>query len=155
MGSIITLRNEIEAVINGMDGVDYLRARPDEANIALDNMSVTNCLAIHIDQTTVTTERALAGSYVVKVIPTQILFVYKNTDLDEKTRDVDTLIDQAEDKADEFFDLLIRSEVISDVVPLPVYELERLEAYKRFDAILSGVLFSCDFPTDRKTYYCQ
>ena len=154
MGSIITLRNEIEALITAMDGVNYLRARPDEANIALDSMDLTDCLAIHIDQTTATTLRTI-GSYMVKIIPTEILFVYKNTQIDEKTYSVDDLINQAEDKADEFFDRLIQSDVISDIAPLPEYQLQRLEAYKRFDAILSGVLFTCEFPTDRKTYYCQ
>lgn len=153
MGSIITLQNEIQAIIEGMDNIQYLRAKESEANIALNDLQVSDCLAIHFDRTTVA-----AGihnqNHIIKIIPTEILFVYKNTELDDKQTDIDILIDQAEDKADEFFDRLIQSAVINDLGEFEDYELNRLEADKRFDAILSGVLFTWDTPVSRKTYYC-
>lgn len=153
MGVILTLRDEIESIITGMAGVTYLRAKEDEANKAINKMKVTNCLAVHIDLTTVSANRSI-GNYIYKVIPTQILFVYKNTRIDDKTYNVDILIDNADMKADEFYDLLIQGAVIDSLAELPGYETHRLEAYKRFDAIVSGVLFECDVPVPRYTRYC-
>ena len=52
MGAIITLQQEIEAIIGLMDDCIYLRAKESEANIALNEMRVSDCLALHIDRTT-------------------------------------------------------------------------------------------------------
>ena len=153
MGSIITLRNEIQALIDLMDNIEYLRASPGEANIHIDKHKVNRCLAIHFDQTT-----AIGTNFessVVKIIPIEILFVYKNHSLDEKLKDVDKLVDMSEDKADEFYDRLIQSSVINDLGEPTDYTLERLEGYKRFDTILSGVLFNWDAPVSRTQYFCN
>jgi hypothetical protein len=152
--SFITLRNEIEAVIGYISDTLYLRANEGEANMAIDKMNIDGkCLCIHIDRTTMTANRSSFG-YVYKVVPTEILFVYKNTKLDDKQTEIDTMIDNAEAKADEFYDRIIQSAVINDVAALPGYSLDRLEGFKRFDAILSGVLFTCDLPINKNYYYC-
>jgi hypothetical protein len=152
--SFISLRNEIQSVITSMADCTYLRANPNEANIAINKIPVDDCLCIHIDRTTLTATKSRFGNYIYKIIPTEILFVYKNTRIDDKQTDIDTLINQAESKADEFFDKIIQSSVINDVVPIDDYKLDRLEGHKRFDAVLSGVLFTCDLPVSRNTYYC-
>ena len=154
MAAILELRAEIEAIIKGMYGIDYLRASPEEANMALDRLNTNDCIAIHIDQTTVNTDVSM-GSYIVKNIPTEIFFVYKNISIDQTVAQTDELIDNAETMADEFYDKLIQSAVINDVVAIPGYDLERLEAYKKYDATFSGVMFTCDIPVNRKTYYCS
>ena len=153
MADTITLRDEIDAILTGMTGVTYMRAKPDEANLLLNQTKVTNCIAIHIDLTQFASMRT-AGSYTYKVVPTQVLFLYKNTHLSDRTSDVDTLIGQAEDKADEFYDRLIQSAVIEQSAPLDDPTYSRLEAYKRFDAITSGILFEWLVPIPRSTYYC-
>ncbi len=153
MGVIITLRDEIEALIGLMNDVTYLRASRGEANIALTTQKVNKCLAIHTDQTTAT--GAYKNGRVTKTIPTEILFLYKNKSLDEKLYNVDKLVNKAEDKADEFFDKLIQSSVINDLADFDDYELQRLEAYKYFDAITSGVLFTWNTPVSRTFYYCN
>ena len=155
MGVIITLRNEIESIIKSMDQCDYLRANPGEANIRLEEQAVDHCIAIHIDQSTATASSMPSNStWIVKNIPIEILFVYKNTYLDDKLYDLDSLVDKAEDKADEFYDYLMQSGVINDLGELEDYECQRLEAYKRFDSILTGVLFTWTAPVSRTKYYC-
>lgn len=154
MGTIISLRSEIESVITGMADVDYLRASNSEANLTLMKTKITNCLAIHTDQTTATGNINTVG-YVNKIIPTEILFIYKNTKLDDKLYDTDTLVDQAEDKADEFHDLLIRSAVIDDNGDFDDYSLARLESYKLFDTVTSGILYTWNAPVSRTQYYCS
>lgn len=152
--SFITLRNEIEAVVKTIADTLYLRAGESEANMAIDKMHIDNkCLVIHIDRTTMTVNRSAFG-YVHKVVPTEILFVYKNKSIDDKQTEIDTMIDKAEAKADEFYDKIIQSAVINDLVELPGYSLDRLEGFKRFDAILSGVLFTSELPINKNTYYC-
>jgi len=153
--SFVTLRNEIESVINTIADCTYLRANPNEANMAINKIKVDDCLCIHIDRTTLTAKKSLYGNYVYKEIPTEILFVYKNTRIDDKQTAIDVLVDSAESKADEFFDKIIQSSVINDIVPIDDYQLDRLEGYKRFDAVLSGVLFTCTFPVSKNTYYCN
>ena len=155
MGSFYSLQQEIQSIIESMDEVQYLRAKESEANIALDTLQASGCIAIHFDRTPATGQVG-TGNYIVKIIPTEILFVYKNSELDDKQASIDLLIDQAEDKADQFFDLLKQSAVIVDPDDgFDDYELNRLEADKRFDAILSGVLFTWNTPVSRKTYYCN
>jgi len=153
MGAIITLQQEIEAIITSMDDCAYLRAKESEANIALNEMKVSDCLALHIDRSTASGQHHNQNQ-IVKIIPTEIMFLYKNQELDDKQADIDTLIDQAEDKADEFYDKLIQSSVINDLADFEDYEINRLDAEKRFDAILSGVLFTWPAPVSRITYYC-
>ena len=154
MAAIINLRNEIEAIITAMADVDYLRASATEANEKLMRQKITNCLAIHTDQTEVT-GTVNNQLYVSKIIPTEIFFVYKNTKLDDKLYDTDDLVDQAEEKADEFFDKLLQSAVIDDNANFDDYTLQRLDSYKRMDAIISGVLFTWNAPVSRKQYYCS
>ena len=151
--SILTLRNEIQTIIEGMD-LTYIRATEDQANIEIDRDDLFNDLAIHIDQTTVLGTPAEFGTYVYKSIPTEILFISKNLYQDEPLFEVDSIIDAMESKADEFYDYLIRSDIVDKNIPLPGYELERLNAYKRFNATLSGVLFTMDVPVPRLKYYC-
>ena len=152
MGAIITLRNEIEAIITGMPGVDYHRASMDEANKKLMKDKITNCIAFHTDQTTATA--AGKGNHYIKIIPTEILFLFKNTKLDDKLYNVDDLVNSAEDIADHFHDLLIQSSVINDLAEFEDYSCARLEAFKQFDAITSGVLYTWDAPVYRTNYYC-
>ena len=156
-GTIITLRNEIERLIGLMAGVTYLRGSRSEANMALDKLAVgTGCIAIHTDQSTATAIAPTAGgTYLYKDIPTQILFVYKNTKMDDKLYAVDSLVDAAEQKADEFYDHIIQSSVFSKHPALPGYDCQRLEAHKISDTILSGVLFTCLIPVDKSTYICD
>lgn len=153
MGAIVTLRNEIEAIIDLMDDCQYLRANSYEANIELDKTKINSCIAIHIDQSTATASQS-NQNWNVKTIPTEILFVYKNTNLDDKLYNLDSIVDKAEDKADTFHDKLIQSDIISDLEPWEDYQCQRLEAYKRFDSILTGVLFTWDAPVPRSKYYC-
>ena len=154
MGQTISLRNEVEAIITAMADCDYMRASQSEANKKLMNDKITSCIAIHIDQTEVTGGVTSSG-YVYKSIPLEILFVYKNTKLDDKLYNIDTLVDQAEDKADEFFDMLTRSAVINNAVDFDDYTLGRLEAYKQYDTIVSGMLFKWDAPVSRNQYFCS
>ena len=153
--SIVTLRNEIEAVINTISDCTYLRANENEANKALNKIKVSACLCIHSDRTDVTATRSQVGNYIYKEVPTEIYFVYKNTRIDDKQADVDILVSQAELKADEFYDKIIQSAIINDMAELPGYTLTRLDAFKRFDAVLSGVLFKCDLHIHRNYYYCN
>ena len=153
MAAIIELRDEIQVIIEDMEGVQYLRANPQHANTELMNNKMDDeCLAIHIDQSTASGSRSY--NHIIKIIPTEILFVYKNTSLDDKLPFIDQLVDRAEEKADEFYDKLIQSSVISDLGEFEDYECQRLEGYKRFDTILSGILFTWDAPVSRKQYYC-
>jgi len=150
----LSLREEIETVINNMTNVIYLRASESEANMAVDKMYIgSKCLAIHIDRSTITTNHS-TGGYIYKVVPTQILFVFKNAALDDKQTAVDVLVNNAEIIADAFYDKIIQSNIVPDMVPLPGFTAARLEAVKRFDAILSGVLFECDLPIYRTSRYC-
>jgi hypothetical protein len=154
--SFKSLNDEIEAVVNTISDCTFLRAGPFEANIALNKIDCsTNCIVIHYDRGESTGTKSLSGSYIYKVIPTNILFLYKNTEFDDKQTDIDTLIDQAESKADEFYDKMLQSSVIDDVAPLADYTLNRLTATKRFDAVLSGVDFECDFAVSRTQYFCS
>jgi len=153
MGAVATLNAEIKAIIDAMSGVTYMRAKEDEANKLINDMKVTDCLAIHIDLTAFASFRTV-GSYNYKVIPIQILFVYKNTRIDDKTTAIDTLIDNAEDVADEFYDKLIQSSVLEQNATLDNPTYSRLEAYKRMDATVSGILFEWLCPVPRSTYYC-
>jgi hypothetical protein len=89
------------------------------------------------------------------IVPTEILFIYKNSKLDDKLTDIDTLISQAELKADEFFDLLLMNAIIDDAADIGDYTLNRLEAYKEFDTIVSGVFFSWEAPIKRDNRYCS
>ncbi len=136
-----------------MTGVAYFRATHSEVNKILQKTKITDCFAFHIDQTTIVGE--VSGTYVYKVVPTQILFIYKNSKLDDKLTDIDTLVNQAEIKADEFHDLLIRNPVIDNSPEWENYELQRLEAYKRYDTIVSGVLFTWNAPIPRSKFYCS
>jgi hypothetical protein len=153
MGQIVSLRNEIEAIITAMADCDYLRASFREANTKLAKQKITNCLAIHTDQTEVT--GVYTPGYIYKTIPIEILFVYKNSKIDDKLYNVDSLVDTAEDKADEFHDKLIRSAVIDDVPEFDDYTLARLEAFKRFDTIVTGVLYQWTAPVSRNQFYCS
>ena len=153
MGAIITLRDEVEAIIQGMDEVEYLRATQGEANIRLEESTIECCIALHIDQSTATGSGT--QTHIVKTIPTEILFVYKNSGLDEKLYDIDSLVDLAEDKADEFHDRLIQSSVVSALGEPTDYECQRLEAHKKYDSILSGVLYTWGVPVPRTKYYCN
>jgi hypothetical protein len=152
MGAIITLRDEIEAIITNIKGVSYHRASRTEANKKLLKSKINNCIAFHVDQTTATASGTQA--HYVKVIPTEILFLFKNKSLDESLKDVDNLVDKAEDIADNFHDLLIQSSVINDLAEFDDYECQRLEAYKEFDTITSGVLYTWNAPVYRSKYYC-
>ena len=154
MGTIVTLRNEIEAIIDLMEDCQYLRANSYEANIELDKTKINCCMAIHIDQSTATASQS-NQNWNVKTIPTEILFVYKNINLDDKLYDLDSIVDKAEDKADDFHDKLIQSAIISDLETWEDYQCQRLEAYKRFDSVLTGVLFTWAAPVPRKQYYCN
>ena len=153
MATIISLKAEIEAIITGMADCTYYRGNRHEVNKILQKDKITDCIAFHIDQTTVT--GAVSPGYVYKLVPTEILFVYKNSKLDDKLTDIDTLMGQAEQKADEFFDKLTQSVVIDDTPEFENYELNRLEAYKEFDTIVSGVLFTWNAPIPRNKRYCS
>ena len=152
--SIILLRNEIKTICEGM-GLTYIRATEDQANIEIDHTDTFNDLAIHIDRTTILGTPAEYGQYIYKEIPTEILFMTKNPHMDETLFEVDELVDAMEEKADQFYDYIIRTEVFDKNVPLPGYSLERLPGYKRFDTIVSGVQFMCDIPVPRLKYYCN
>ena len=145
MGAIINLRNEIESIIDEMDLVKYYRASANEANALLMKNKSNHCFAFHVDQTTVTGQVS-NPSYVYLSIPTEILFVYKAYKLDDKLKNSDSLVDKAEDIAHEFFYRLSQSSIISDIAEWDDYNIQRLEAYKRFDAILTGVLFTWNTP---------
>jgi len=153
--SFKSLNDEIAAVVATISDCTFLRASSYEANMQLNKIDCsTNCIVIHYDRGESIGNKSLAGNYVYKVIPTNILFLYKNTEFDDKQTTIDTLVDQAESKADEFFDKMMQSSVINDVAPIDEYTLNRLAATKRFDAVLSGVDFQCDFPVSRNNYYC-
>lgn len=150
----LSLKAEIESIITGMTDCTYYRGNRDEVNKILQNNKITDCIAFHIDQTTITGVVNTIG-YVNKIVPTEVLFVYKNDQIDDKLTNIDTLINQAELKADEFFDLLVRNPVIDDNADFENYELNRLDAYKEFDTIMSGLLFTWDAPIPRSKYYCS
>ena len=124
-----------------------------EANKAMNKVKINDCFVIQYDQTPSSSIRN-EGSYTYKVIPIELLFLYKNTRVDDKLTNVDNLVDSAEDKADEFYDLLIQSPVIETMAELDDPEMERLPAFKRMDALTSGILFTWDVPIPRNTYYC-
>lgn len=153
MGTIIRLRDEIEAIITDLPGVVYKRASFSEANNKLMKDKIVNCIAFHTDQTTATASGN--ANHYVKTIPTEILFLFKNTKLDDKLYDVDSLVDQAEDIADSFHDKLIQSSVINDLAEFEDYSCARLEAFKKFDAITTGILYTWDAPVYRTNYYCN
>lgn len=154
MGAIVTLRNEIEAIIDLMEDCQYLRATSYEANIELDKTKINSCIAIHIDQSTATASQS-NQNWNVKTIPTEIFFVHKQTNLDDKLYDLDSIVDKAEDKADQFHDMLIQSAIISDLETWEDYHCERREAFKLFDSIVTGVLFTWAAPVPRSKYYCN
>lgn len=152
--SIATLRQEIETIVNALTPpTTYLRKTVAEANESIENFDINQPLAIHTDQTTVTTQLS-SGTYLSKTVQTQIWFLLKEINQDPDLTDTDILIDQAEALADQFYDKLVRSSVLDPVMPLESYTLARIEAYKVFDAVLSGVLFTCDVPIPRKDYNC-
>jgi len=153
MGAFKTLNDEIAAIVGIMDDCTYLRMTLGEANKAMNKTKVSDCFVVHYDQTPSSSMRS-DGSYTYKIIPIEILFLYKNTRIDDKLIDVDTLVDLAENKADEFYDLLIQSPVIETMAELDDPETERLPAFKRMDALTSGILFTWDVPIPRNTYYC-
>jgi hypothetical protein len=153
MADLLSLKAEIESIITGMAGVTYYRGNHAEVNKILQKEKIVDCFAFHIDQTTITGE--VSGNYVYKVVPTEILFIYKNAKLDDKLTDIDTLVNQAEIKADEFHDLLIQSPVIDNSPEWENYELNRLEAFKKYDTIVSGVLFTWNAPIPRSKFYCS
>jgi len=130
-----------------------LRAKATEANIALNELKVVDCIAIHLLGEGSAANYHNANSY-TKIIPINILFVYKNTELDDKQISIDTLIDSAEDTADMFHDRLIQSSVIIDLGEFEDYNCNPLESYKRFDAVLSGVLYTWNAPVSRINFYC-
>ena len=68
---IITLRNEIESIINNMTDCYYIRTKPDELNKKLNKIKVgTQCICAHIDQTTITKEMS-NYQYAYYSIPTR------------------------------------------------------------------------------------
>ncbi len=152
--SILTLRNEIELICSILDLI-YIRATEDQANIEIGQIDTFYPLAIHIDRTTILGTPAEFGNYVYKEIPTEILFLMKNPNMDEYLKDVDTIVDNMEKVADSFYDKLIQSSVMDSLAPLPGYETERLAGYKRFDTVMSGVQFNMDVPISRTQYYCK
>jgi hypothetical protein len=153
--SFKVLNDEIERIVNTIADTTFLRAHPNEANTALDKVNIgSNCMVIHHDRGEASYSKSTYGNYVFKQIETEILFLYKNTRLDDKQTDIDTLIDQAESKADEFFDKMLQSSVFNEVAPYENPTLERLTAYKRFDAVTSGVNLVWTIPINKQTYYC-
>ena len=152
--SIKTLNNEIKSILESMN-LKYIRATEDQANIEIDQQDLFQDLAVQIDQTTISATPAEFGNYVYYEVPVEILFISKNSYQDETLAEVDDIIDNMQVQADTFYDKIIQSPLFDTNVILPGYEMERLNAYKRFNATLSGVLFTMDIPISRKTYYCN
>ena len=55
----------------------------------------------------------------------------------------------------QFYDALSFNDIISPVDPLDEMTLERLEAYRLFDTIVSGVLLKLEVSISRSNYYCS
>lgn len=145
MGAITTLNNEIESIINNMDFISYYRVTGIEANKILLKNKSNHCFSFHVDQTTATGIVNNPG-YVYISVPLEIFFLYKQNKLDDNLKTVDALVDRAEDKAHEFWNLLSQSSVISVLAEWEDYQIERLDAYKRFDPTLSGVKLMWNAP---------
>ena len=146
------LKDEIQVFASLYD-LTYIRATELEANIQLDKIDITKRVLVHYDQTEIKTEVS-QGQIVVKVIPTLILFLNIDSQCDDDLNTIDNYTELCEIDADKFYDYISQSGLISNLVPLGPYTLDRLPAFKRMDARLSGILFSCDIPITREDYYC-
>lgn len=148
---ISSLLLSIKQIFTDM-GIDYIRATIPEANYQIENQLIPGTgIAIQTDQTTATVTRAPSS---VITVPVEIYFVFKEVSQDETLEATDILVSQAEALAHEFYDRLSFNPIIDISVPMETYELQRLEAYELFDAVVSGILFTVDVPVRRETYYC-
>ena len=153
--AIVLLKNTIKDIIENSLSIPYYRLTKPDANLKMAVTEADGPFAVHLDQTTVSTNQSQNGGFRLKEIPTEILFISKEVTTDDDLDTNDALVDTAEQLADRFFDLMIQSGVVSDLVDTPSYDLERAEAYKELDLIATGVKFICTFSVDQNIYYCN
>jgi hypothetical protein len=147
---ILSFNAAVEAAAEAA-GLTFYRTNSIEGNHILNRTKWNDCVCLHVDQTEIRGE--VSGTYVYKVMPMEVLFLYKQSNKDLTQTQVDVLQDQAEFYADIFYDNMIQSDVFNDLIALPGYTLSRLEAFKIFDVIATGVLFKMEFPIVKNCSY--
>jgi len=138
------LKTKIENFATSKD-LTYIRGTEIEANFKLDDVDISKRALVHFDQTEISTAISM-GSLVVLEVPTTILFLQIDPESDSDLNTIDDNIEDCENDAIMFYKYLLTGGFISNIVDLPAFSLERLPAFKRFDAAFSGVLFNCTIP---------
>lgn len=146
------LKTEIQYFATIQD-LTYIRGTEIEANFKLDDVDVSKRVMIHFDQTEIQAVKSI-GSLIVLMVPTQILFLDIDPESDSDLDTIDNSTENCEKDALKFYDYLSKNINVVNIVELPAFSLERLEAFKRFNAYFSGVLFNCQVPILSTQHLC-
>ena len=146
------LKTEIESFANNQD-LTYIRGTEIEANFKLDDVDTSKRAMIHFDQSEITSQIS-KGSLVVLQVPTQILFLQIDPESDSDLDTIDDNVEDCEKDALKFYDYIQKHDGISNLVEMEAPTLERLPAFKRFDAAFSGVLLNCTIPILSTQHIC-
>ena len=146
------LKTQIQLFATDQD-LTYIRGTELEANIKLDDIDTTKRVMVHFDQTEVSTLITM-GSLVFLNVPTQILFLSIDPHNDADLDTIDDNVELCEKDALKFYDYILQNDSIPNVIDITAPSFERLPAFKRFDAMLSGVLLNCVIPIMSTEHIC-
>lgn len=138
------LKTLIETFATAED-MTYIRGTEIEVNIDIDQVNPDKTVMIHFDQTVINTQ-AGAGGLVLLNVPTQLLFLRYDNELDSSLDTLDSNVELCEKDALKFYNFIVISTQIPDLTVLEPPSIERLPAFKRFDASFSGVLLNITIP---------
>ena len=146
------LKTQIKAFATDQD-LTYIRGTEIEANFKIDDIDSTKRVMVHFDQTEIGAVIS-AGSLVVLTVPTQILFLDIDPEADSDLDTIDNNVENCEKDALLFYDYILQNTSVSDLVDIPAPSFERLPAFKKYNAALSGVLFNCTIPILSTEHLC-
>jgi hypothetical protein len=141
----------LKTTVQKLPNALFIRATDDDANIELDNISISGRTVFLYHNLPRVGNEFQKGGLSNENYPTEI-DVLQLADFDDNTRDSDAIREECKVMSDRLMDQLkVRTD---SVRPIAGYEQDYSGSVKVHDVILTGLRLRFNWPFDREVYYC-